>query len=349
MAGRIRTVKPELIAAPKFAELSDAATRAFYGLLALVDDCGRCPAGASYLHGQIFYMQKRSAASVGKLLAELEAAGWVRRYAAKVDPSSRTAGEYLEIVGWSEKGSVTYQRVEKHQGERYPAPEPNRSGNGSGNDSVTDPISDPISDLDPEGESREEGEAEGEREGKRPAPPPNTTAIAVDQRAGPWEPAAGEENRKAAERARKVGINVQHVLEKFTGSARFAKYPTEEKRNLGWREWLEREDPPRSAERRLIYRFAVCVNLDDLEPEQRAWVAAQRTHMVAPSAYWIFSQFANAAAMKRYDDGGDTEGDDHHHVVVRTNGLMRLSCGEQGYPDDFEDDLALDAERKGAA
>ncbi len=133
MAGRIRCVKPELIATERFAGLSDAAKVLYYGLLALVDDDGNCPAGAQYLNGQIFYARPRSAVSIGKLLAELEAAGWVVRY--EVDRA-----QYVTMVGWTEKGSITYQKIDRYQGARFPAP------NQSGSSNTFDDGS-PISDL----------------------------------------------------------------------------------------------------------------------------------------------------------------------------------------------------------
>jgi hypothetical protein len=115
MAGRIRCIKPELIATQRFAGLSDAAKVLYYGLLALVDDDGNCPAGSAFLNGQIFYARPRSAVSIGKLVAELEAAGWVSRY--EVDRA-----QYVAMVGWSEKGSITYQKIDRYQGARFPAP-----------------------------------------------------------------------------------------------------------------------------------------------------------------------------------------------------------------------------------
>lgn len=137
MAGRIRSVKPELISTPEFATLSDAAARLYYGLLGVVDDCGRCPAAASFLAGQIFWGRQRPLAAIGRLVAELEHASIVQTYASG-------GATYLQIVGWSVKGSVAYQRVDKHQGEKFPAPSSIGSTNDSRRHSSSDSTPDPI-------------------------------------------------------------------------------------------------------------------------------------------------------------------------------------------------------------
>jgi len=116
--GRIRTVKPELIQQPWFATLSDAAARTYYGLLAVVDDAGRCAADPSFIAGQIFWGRQRTAGAIGRQLAELERAGIILIYSAR-------GGKYLEIQGWHEKGGAVYQQVNKPQGERFPAPDSN--------------------------------------------------------------------------------------------------------------------------------------------------------------------------------------------------------------------------------
>jgi len=114
--GRIRSVKPELPQQPWFATLTDAAARTYYGLLSVVDDCGRCPADPLFIGGQIFWGRQRPAAAITRQLTELERAGIILRYRAR-------GGEYLEIVGWSSKGGPLYQQINKEPDERFPAPE----------------------------------------------------------------------------------------------------------------------------------------------------------------------------------------------------------------------------------
>jgi hypothetical protein len=135
--GRIRSVKPELLQQPWFATLTDAAARTYYGLLGVVDDCGRCPADPLFIGGQIFWGRQRSAAAITRQLAELERAGILRRYHAR-------GGEYLEIVGWFEKGGPLYQQINKPQGERFPVPESFQDGNDSGPYTHPESVPDPI-------------------------------------------------------------------------------------------------------------------------------------------------------------------------------------------------------------
>lgn len=124
MAGRIRTIKPDLLDSERFAQLSDAGVRLFIGCMSLVDDAGVCPAGPTYLGGRIFYARPRSAISIGKLLGELERARLVDLFV--VDRA-----QYLAIVGWTEKGSPTYQRIDRPQASQIPLPKSVRSWNGS--------------------------------------------------------------------------------------------------------------------------------------------------------------------------------------------------------------------------
>lgn len=115
MAGRMRYIKPELRELAAFACLSDAAARLFVMLYTLADDAGRCPAGASFLAGAVFFGKPRSPNQVGRLLAELDASGLVRRYEVNGAP-------FLEIAGWSDKGGPTYQFIKRSHPQRYPAP-----------------------------------------------------------------------------------------------------------------------------------------------------------------------------------------------------------------------------------
>lgn len=166
MAGRIRTIKPDLLDQERYAQLSDAAVRLFTGCLALVDDAGVCPAGPTYLGGRIFYARPRSAISIGKLLGELERARLVDLFV--VDRA-----QYLAIVGWSEKGAPTYQRIDKPQASKFPAPTSVRSWNAG--DAGSDPIrSDQIREREP---SRAIGQAGGEP--WRAVPAPSVPAVSL--------------------------------------------------------------------------------------------------------------------------------------------------------------------------
>lgn len=140
MAGRIRTLKPELRELAEFAALSDGAARLFLMLYTLVDDAGRCPAGASFLSGAVFFAKPRSAASIGRLISELERASLVSQYAVDGSP-------FIEITGWRVQGSAVHQRISKPQPTRYPAPESNRSAPKRGIVPHANADGSPISDL----------------------------------------------------------------------------------------------------------------------------------------------------------------------------------------------------------
>jgi hypothetical protein len=171
MAGRIRTIKPDLLDQERFAQLTDAGVRLFTGCLALVDDAGVCPAGPTYLGGRIFYARPRSPISIGKLLAELERARLVDLFVVDL-------AHYLAIIGWAEKGAPTYQRIDKPQASRFPLPTSVRSWNG------VDAGSDPIR-SDPKGSEPARaiaGVAPG-HEPPPPPPPPPVTPVAAPRHA----------------------------------------------------------------------------------------------------------------------------------------------------------------------
>lgn len=157
MAGRIRSIKPELRELLAFAQLSDGAARLFLMLYTLVDDHGRCPASASFLAGAVFFARRTSAQAIGRLIAELDAAKLISPYEVNRAP-------YVEVLGWHDKASPTHQRIDKPQPSRYPAPPWFRSETGSATSSGTDSKTDlrpPTSDLDRVAGPGEEREGTG--------------------------------------------------------------------------------------------------------------------------------------------------------------------------------------------
>lgn len=115
MAGRIRTIKPELLEDEKASALSDAAWRLFVSSWLLCDDHGRFRAGARYLAAMVWQDTGR-VASAAEALAELARAGRVRVYQAGGDT-------YAEIPTWTK-----HQKVDHPSKERIPPPDPNDSG-----------------------------------------------------------------------------------------------------------------------------------------------------------------------------------------------------------------------------
>jgi hypothetical protein len=177
VAGRIRTIKPELREHQPFASLTDGAARLFLALYTIADDEGRCPAGAAFLGGAVFFARPRAAHVVGQLIGELERASLIATYLADGSP-------YLNICGWHEKGSVTHQRIEKPQPARYPAPTLNdsrtHSGNGSRSRSLTD-LRPPTSDSDSDQDHRPQTEIAGAKRARKPASEPPAHALELAQ------------------------------------------------------------------------------------------------------------------------------------------------------------------------
>ncbi len=100
MAGRIRTLKPEILENERTARLTHEAWRLFVSLLLLSDDWGNLHANPARLAGSIFW-GKECSRSTEELLCELESSGLILRYGAKGQPC-------LHISGWEE-----HQRVDK--------------------------------------------------------------------------------------------------------------------------------------------------------------------------------------------------------------------------------------------
>lgn len=189
MAGRIRNIRPELREMNAVATLTDGAHRLFANLFTLADDNGRCPAGASYLAGHVFFGRPRAPHVVGQYLAELEAAGLIRRY-------DVTAGPHLEIVGWSDKKHPSYQYIKKPHPQRYPAPswDSDHPSDHPTDHTLESPEHDQrsaISDRDPDGE-RDSEQAEQAELAELAG------AGSRSLRADGWEPPAGGKAQKAA-------------------------------------------------------------------------------------------------------------------------------------------------------
>ncbi len=112
MAGRIRTIKPELLEDEKIADLSDAAWRLFVASWLLADDYGNARAGARYLAANVW--QDTGKAEVAKAaLAELVRAQRVLVYEVGGEP-------YLTIPTWKR-----HQRIDNASKPRVPGPPTN--------------------------------------------------------------------------------------------------------------------------------------------------------------------------------------------------------------------------------
>lgn len=108
MAGRIRTIKPELLEDERTAGLSDSAWRVFVSLIVLADDYGNFRANADLLDGVIFWARRDLRNSSGAI-RELFATGLLSLYSVR-------GQSYGHLRGW--KGN---QRVDKPGKPRCPS------------------------------------------------------------------------------------------------------------------------------------------------------------------------------------------------------------------------------------
>ncbi len=109
MAGRIRTIKPEILTDSKTARLSDAAWRLFVSSWLLADDAGRFPADLLVIAGQIF--PGRSFAEVEVALEECARAGLLTVYDIRDQ-------QFAEIAGWAK-----HQKINRPSGPKFPGPD----------------------------------------------------------------------------------------------------------------------------------------------------------------------------------------------------------------------------------
>ena len=110
MAGRIRTIKPELLEDERTAALSHEAFRLFIGMILLADDHGALRANAAQLAGQIFWCSKPRE-GLASLLEELARVSLVSLYTVR-------GQQYAQLTGWTK-----HQRVDKPSKPRVPRPE----------------------------------------------------------------------------------------------------------------------------------------------------------------------------------------------------------------------------------
>jgi hypothetical protein len=109
MAGRIRTIKPELLEDSAIAELSHNAFRLFIGAILLADDYGNLRADPRYLEGQAFW-GCAAERPIDALLAELAEKDLLTRYTVR-------GQHYAAIRGWAK-----HQKVDHPGKPRVPGP-----------------------------------------------------------------------------------------------------------------------------------------------------------------------------------------------------------------------------------
>jgi len=110
MAGRIRTIKPEILDDEIAAGLSDSAWRLWVSSWLLADDHGRLRGNPSYLRGTIWWHENHSSKPIQKLIHELHSAGLLVQY----EVGSQ---KYALVPNWKR-----HQRVDKPGKPRVPGP-----------------------------------------------------------------------------------------------------------------------------------------------------------------------------------------------------------------------------------
>jgi hypothetical protein len=108
MAGRIRSIKPEILDDEKSAGLSDAAWRLWVSSWLLADDHGGGRAEARRLNAEVFWAAPGAPRDVEALLVELEVAGLIKRYTVR-------GQQYMLITNWKK-----HQRVDNAGKPRVP-------------------------------------------------------------------------------------------------------------------------------------------------------------------------------------------------------------------------------------
>jgi len=110
MAGRIRSIKPEIISDEKIAGLSHLQYRLFIGTLVLADDHGNLGANPEHIRGQVVWDSKETRGTVSMAITELIRVGLLVPYTVR-------GQSYLHVAGWSK-----HQRIDKPAKARIPGP-----------------------------------------------------------------------------------------------------------------------------------------------------------------------------------------------------------------------------------
>jgi hypothetical protein len=110
MAGRIRSIKPEILDDEKTAALSHLEWRLFVSLWLIADDYGNLRGDAGYVMGQTLWSTGESRENVAKALETLATVSLLSGYSVR-------GQTYYHITGWSK-----HQKVDKPGKPRMPGP-----------------------------------------------------------------------------------------------------------------------------------------------------------------------------------------------------------------------------------
>jgi hypothetical protein len=143
MAGRIRSIKPEILEDEKAAKLSDAAWRLWVSLWLIADDYGNARGDSRRLAADIWWCHD-SPPNVSDILREIETAGFLTRYEVR-------GQKYVNLKNWNK-----HQRIDNAGKARVPGPSEAESLGESPRDSE---IRGSDLDLDHEGTPKGKGVA----------------------------------------------------------------------------------------------------------------------------------------------------------------------------------------------
>jgi hypothetical protein len=109
MAGRIRSIKPEILEDEEAASLTSDAWRLWVSMWTLADDYGNLHAAAGKLYGQVFWSRAPSI-TIDEMLAELVTARRIALYQVN-------GAQYAHVRNWEK-----HQRIDNAGRPRVPAP-----------------------------------------------------------------------------------------------------------------------------------------------------------------------------------------------------------------------------------
>lgn len=111
MAGRIRSIKPEILEDERTAQLSHLEWRLFVSLWLIADDYGNLRGDPGYVQGQTLWASSETKDTVSSALTVLSTCSLLRSYSVR-------GQSYYHISGWSK-----HQKVDKPGKPRMPGPD----------------------------------------------------------------------------------------------------------------------------------------------------------------------------------------------------------------------------------
>lgn len=236
MAGRIRSIKPEILDDEVTASLSHLEYRIFTGTWLIADDYGNLRADPDYVRAQIVWARRdtttEEVAAALRQLVELEL----------VQPYTVRGQSYLHILGWQKhqkvdkpgKPRMPGPTAEDHSAEQNPRETPARLSRDSRETPATD-LRPPTIDQDLEREPRAPA-----RDPTTPAPPtpPAAPNLSLSGLPDGWGPEPSDQNSFATLEAASAGVDVEAELRKWRDHC--AAKPRPPDLNAAWRIRLSR-------------------------------------------------------------------------------------------------------------